>query len=69
MRFLLLAILAGCAYTARPVDLIPNTPVYCQPYTEDLWDCTDSHGLLWRCVFGGGTWNCKLQTAPLPERI
>jgi len=61
VRFLLsLLLLCSClsSYVARPVDLITPGPIYCNYINQDVQDCRDGVGNLWRCDYLSGRWAC-----------
>lgn len=59
MRYLfLLLILAGCAMTLRPVDIL-GPGIYCQPLSEYVQRCYDRYQKPWICIDQGGRWDCE----------
>lgn len=64
MRKLLLVLLAACGTTSQPGDILRSQynakDPYCQPLSDDVWDCFDS-GLSYSCENQHGRWTCHVR--------
>lgn len=57
MRFLIIALLASCGMTQRPVDILGKGTM-CRPLSETQQECRDRNNTPFYCVDEGGRWKC-----------